>query len=496
MGGYGTPSVFFYHKAFYYISALLLLATGSVKVALTGALAFWMFIGGIGIYLCAAQFTRNRLIKLSTIPLFLLSNYAFVDWLVRGAMAEFAAMMLVPFVLLWCVIVLRGERLAYWIAPILYIVFFAHNILAVFLLPIIVAAYIVAVRRYKHLRTLQSHKNLLISGIITVCAMLPYLVIYMYYATDYSPSSSITADGYTPMNYFVPISQYLYDGDNIWLRSIMDFTTQLDIAVVLICTIGAGLYIWSKVKAKRVTMPSSDKVFMMCILLGLLFLQTSFAEPIYRMIAVMQLIQFPWRLLVIIIPILLCFYAITIDFALRRKYLSRMYVGVVAVLAVGATIFLSPLTHHFQFTFLPEELLEAPITSDLKYISNMGIGEYFPAYVRADGGQPTMAEKRERYLQNTFPAPKDCTVLEITGRTESLRRYFQINCSSSSNVSLPHNYSNLVEVYKDNVRTAYWRTPTDPRIHVGVEEGITVIQINEPQIKTVLKKILHKEGMR
>lgn len=132
--GMGTPLPLFYHKTFYFVSSILFLLIGSIKAAIVLAIICFMFVGAYGMRLCVGKLTKQAPLLIIVPQLFLLSNYVFSNWLVRGAMAEFSAMMLIPWLFWWCLKLLKDKIFSLAIIPIFFLLFNAHNVTTLFAL--------------------------------------------------------------------------------------------------------------------------------------------------------------------------------------------------------------------------------------------------------------------------------------------------------------------------------------------------------------------------
>ena len=73
---------------------------GSAKAALAGAVVGFLAPGLVGNYRCLRDQGLARLAAACGGVCFALANYSTTNWLVRGALAEFLAAMMLPWVLL------------------------------------------------------------------------------------------------------------------------------------------------------------------------------------------------------------------------------------------------------------------------------------------------------------------------------------------------------------------------------------------------------------
>jgi len=131
--GFGTPLPFYYHRVFYYVSGALSLIGFSSKLTLVLTIAIFLFVGAIGMRLLLRAAGVGDPLLLVAIPiLYVLSNYTFNDWLIRGAMGELSAMMVVPFLLRWAVILVRDGRVSFSLIPAFVALYFSHNVISMF----------------------------------------------------------------------------------------------------------------------------------------------------------------------------------------------------------------------------------------------------------------------------------------------------------------------------------------------------------------------------
>ena len=126
----GTPLPLFYHKLFYYLSAMIYLFLGHMKTTIITTLVIFELIAVVGMYRCLSILNLNNYVALALSLLILLMNYTSTDWLIRGNMAEFSALCLTPWLIYWCMSFIETRRFSYSIIPILVLLYLAHNIIA------------------------------------------------------------------------------------------------------------------------------------------------------------------------------------------------------------------------------------------------------------------------------------------------------------------------------------------------------------------------------
>ncbi len=111
-GGYGYPDFVFYQPAFFYFVLPFSLLLGDTLISFFAAMLVLLFLGSLGIYFLSRLFCGAKA-SLAAAVLFVLTPYTYVDIYVRGDLAEFASMMVLPW-LLRCLVgaddALKGGR--------------------------------------------------------------------------------------------------------------------------------------------------------------------------------------------------------------------------------------------------------------------------------------------------------------------------------------------------------------------------------------------------
>lgn len=147
--GYGSPSPILYNKTGTYVSALLYLFIRDGKMALCATLLFFLIVGFLGAAACVRLACGTVSLLLESFAGFMLvsCNYTTTDWLVRGDDAEFAAMMLAPWLFLWCLRLLGDGLWSPWLGALLAVMALTHSVIGLFcLIPIGLAVGLAVVR--------------------------------------------------------------------------------------------------------------------------------------------------------------------------------------------------------------------------------------------------------------------------------------------------------------------------------------------------------------
>ena len=483
--GMGTPLPLFYHKAFYLVSGPLLLLFGNVKAAVVGAIAVFMTIGAYGVRSAVRRLSSERVLLLVAPQAFLLSNYAFTNWLVRGAMAEFAAMMIVPWLLWWLLTLLIDRRFSYTIVPILFTLYLAHSAIAVVAcVPLALGGIVCFVTEPRRRHDLVWRTVLAAGALAALLA--PMLLMMRTFLADYNPGR-ITDGTFTPVRQFRPLSSYFLPHGFVWLRDPARLTVQIDVAL---WTGAAAVVVWLVVRRPQV----DGRI--LTVLLGstavFLFLQTKAATVVYEHVRPMDFLQFPWRLLAYVTPLLLLL--VCYGFALIYRS-RRADVGDALVVAwLALFVVLTPLVHRFDFPFVSARQLDAATPADDQggFGGNeLGIGEYLPVVVKNGAtltGQQTVALYADTLAGRRAPEVLrggPCTFQRGGAPFEALQETMRVTCDAPATVALPYSYS-AYTVVRDLTNQAeplpVLRRSDDPRQVVLLDAGSRRIRTEFPTL--------------
>lgn len=502
----GTPLPLFYHKVFYYLSALLLLILGSVKLAIGGAIMAFMFIGSYGIRACAKKLTKEKILIFIVPQAFLLANYTFTNWLVRGAMAEFSAMMLVPWVIWWCLNLLKNKEFSLFITLIMFFLFYSHSAIALMsLIPLSIAYGIYLTIQPKAFH--KTYKRAVLSVILLLILLLPGLVLYKAFLGDYNPGK-ITEAGYRPVNNFQDLSSYFLSRGYVWLDNWKTYTVQLDyglwLPLIVLVTISGA---WWLKKKKKVF---SDKVFktyrpalifLLISLLTLMLLQLKASKPVYDLLRPLDFMQFPWRLLAYITPLMLL--VVTYGLSVMLAKLKTKVVVKIFIVMWGITFLVfSPIRHSFKYSFFDEGDFLNPVATN--YYGGIeaaltGIGEYLPKVTQDNRELQSLEvlqlyrQYYEKQSQGEVKSGGPCSFDQDSKASfEVLDTTIRIKCSQPSVVALPITYSKYTQIFDVTGKTRriyFERETADPRIIVQVKDSIT-LKVKFPTVARVASNLL------
>ena len=142
--GFGSPMPLLYHKLFYLPAAALALATGSLKAADGMTVAAFLVIGAIGMSRTLRLLGASPLASAIGGCCLITANYTVINWLVRGALAEFCAAMIVPWVFLTLVKTIQSARFPIAFGVALALLWLSHSVLAYYTGLLVAIAYVIS----------------------------------------------------------------------------------------------------------------------------------------------------------------------------------------------------------------------------------------------------------------------------------------------------------------------------------------------------------------
>jgi len=500
--GMGSPLPTFYHKTFYYISGTALVITNSVKLSILMSIGLFMLVGTYGMRFCLRKMTEHKIFIVLASQTILFANYTFTNWLVRDDMAEFAAMMIVPWLIWWCLKLLKEKKFSYSIAPIMFFLINAHNVIALFGLIPAAIAYLVFLMKEKLEGFYRTIKPALISVGILMVLLLPLLILEKLFLRYYDPSK-ITQAGYLASSNFHPFYDYLLHPHYIWLNASTDLTVQIDFGITIplvIILLGLLIDLFSFSKLGHFTRKLKGKlgVFLLASMTIFILLQLKISGTLYEHLKFMQFLQFPWRLLtyITVLGIIFIAYATT-------RYNNKLFLNIFSIVWLGSFVLLSPVFKTVQhgYTTTRQFSYRAPVEQKTGTGSMMGIGEYLPR-VYKDGAELKSLEVASLYGEK-FNDDKEtelikggpCTIQSPTNNMyESMSFTTIIRCDTKSLVALPISFNDFTTIQdiKSGERITYRRMDKeDPRIIITVPANKKLnLLVSLPTVPRIIKKLL------
>ena len=223
--GLGSPILLYYHRLFYYIAGLIYtIAGGGLKQSVELTIAAFLVVGAYGMRRAIGVVTESRLVCVVGSIGFLFTNYVFTDWLdPRGDLGEFSALMLVPWLLYWCLNLVKWHRVSFSLIPVVVLLVNAHSAIALtslFTLAVALVVFAIVVG-LKGLRLVSW--RLLICFVATALLLAPLLVAQLRFSGAYDPATKNEA-ALAIWDQFIGFGRYLVDAAYRWSSSRSDST--------------------------------------------------------------------------------------------------------------------------------------------------------------------------------------------------------------------------------------------------------------------------------
>jgi hypothetical protein len=314
--GFGSPMPAMYHKTFALLSGAVALVT-SVKTAMAATIALLLVFGALGVHALMLALGSSRLAAAVAGVALVTANYTVTNWLVRGAVAEFTAAMLVPWLLRLFVRTIDLGRMPAALGLTLALMWLSHSVLAYFAALMLAATYVLlaALRLapWSALRPQTAWRPVA----AFVLPIVPFLVPMAVLGRLYDMRRILTPP-MQPAYQFVAPSRYFWDENWRFGRTVSGFTVQIDLAMIALLVVsvaalcvrnGGGEGVPRRLLVRRV-LP-----FALIVVIGLA-LQWRIAAPFYEWMPGASFLQFPWRLLALMTPALIVVAVLLADGAL------------------------------------------------------------------------------------------------------------------------------------------------------------------------------------
>ena len=512
--GMGSPVLLYYHRTFFYVAGLLVALGGlSLKASVVTTIGLFLVIGAYGMRRALRVVTDDRLLYTVGSLGFLFTNYVFADWLFpRGDFAEFSALMLVPWLLWWCLVFVKDQRFSYLLIPIVVILVNTHSAIA------LTALFVLAVAFLTFLLSAGSAglRAVLPRMVISFCAitvlLAPLLLVWVRLAKYYDPQTKNTAHGYAVSQQFAEFRPTSSTPAIAGFPEISHNFVQIDYAlwVPIALVVTGGLVHWARTRCSPTWWSAARRTqasvlgFLIGSLAVYLFLQLRVSLFVYRLIPPMQVTSFPWRMLAYISPLALILVVVLAD-TLRRVFPRRAVWRAVAGGWLASLIVLSPVPSAVQVNydyFAPRgsfptmTIFSAPTELDLRHFHGFFLGAsygglydaYYPKVLRADGQElpDDLALYAHLHQDQSGAESLGGASCRVTGPArwplESLAVRFAVSCTGRTRLALPISYNQFSSVFEETSagtlrRIMYFHVPTDPRMVINVTGGkpVTVV---------------------
>jgi len=268
--GYGHPILMFLYPLPSYIGAFFHLVGFSFVDSTKLVFAVAYVASVLTMYLWAGS-VWGKLPGFVAAVLYGFAPYRFVDLYVRGAIGEHVAFVFLP-VVLWGIYANKPVAIAVFTAALIL----SHNALSIMFLPII---FLYAVYQSRDWKTFIQHTFFIGTGfVLSAFFWIPAFVEGKYTLREIVTTGQFTGR-YVPLLSFM-YSSWSYGGSDLLSKS-------LGWAQVIVIGISC-----TQVNKKRVLITGT-----LLILVISLFIMTSWSDPLWQRIHLLQNFQFPWRFL-------------------------------------------------------------------------------------------------------------------------------------------------------------------------------------------------------
>lgn len=313
--GHGSPFPFFYHRLFNTLAGGLALATGSTLAGVRAAILLLLFAGALGMR------RTLRAAGLASFPatcgalLFVFSNYAYTDWVVRGAFAEFAAFMLVPWLFDAALGVVAGRSRAGWaLGAVLALLFFAHSVIFLFASGFVLLAFAGALAfRQGRARALPALGQ---AALVVAVVAGPFLAGIRVFGAD-ADLDVFRSGQFAVFRNFVPFADMLYDRVGGWTSSTAGYSVEIgrgfNSLAIVCCAAVAALAVCRRLPTSRLR--ETGPAWFLALGAAALYavLESPVSAPLYRLAPPLQFVQFPWRLLTFSTAVSIVLLCLSID---------------------------------------------------------------------------------------------------------------------------------------------------------------------------------------
>lgn len=463
--GFGSPMPALYHKLFYLLAAPLVMLTGSFDAGLSLAIGLLLVVGAIGLDRLVASRGASPLACAVAGASLMAANYTVANWLVRGAMAELSGAMLVPWLLLAYLRALDSGRASVGLGVALALTWLSHSVLAYFAVLLLAGTYLMLALFGRAPWSVLHPASLWKPVAVALTLMLPHALAMWALGGPYDLTRFLTAP-LNPSHQFRPLHWYFWDRHWQFGHTVSGLPLQLDLAMLALAAVAAIAWAVRRASA-RGPLPAVAPLGVVAALC--LVLQMSWTEPFYLHVPGAVFIQFPWRLLALLVPALIAWAVVMADRHLAGDRRVAVLVGAGAWMVAGSGAFV-PLVD-------PRLSLD---TVSLARVTFSGFREYEPV------GAPPAPESLERIAQRWAAA--GCTYVREQPDEEVRVVRLSTSCARQTMLPLPLYASPLHVVGTDGERrqAACFELDGAPRLcSAVVPAGQAVVTVTLPTLAGV-----------
>ncbi|QQG42214.1 MAG: hypothetical protein HYV90_02760 [Candidatus Woesebacteria bacterium] len=332
----GTPIYNFFNPLFYYISASLTFVTGNIMNSIKIISLLSLFMGSLFFFLWLKNETKDWLVSFVGSLLYLYAPYKFSLIYVRGS-PEYLAYAILPAVFYFYSLAIGSKKNRYVLYLFLAsvsggLLSIAHNV--VFLLGLsVITVYLVTKVLLKQVK----EKKEIILLIFSYLSIIGFGAFFIFPALLEEKFTQIGIPVFFYKDHFPILSQLLYSpwgyGDSAIGTKLDGMSFQIGLAqwivlVVALVYLACRIYL-SKFRLNRKFILDNIWIIVFSTLsLLFIFIDLPSSGFIWEKITILQAIQFPWRVLGIIIFVLSAVFAFVVS---RIKYRPLYYLIILVI---------------------------------------------------------------------------------------------------------------------------------------------------------------------
>lgn len=329
--GYGFPLFNFYPPLPYLVGEVFRVLGFSFVATVKLTFALSIILSGLAMYFLAKEFFGKSGGVVSAI-FYIWAPYHAVDVYVRGAMNESWALVFFPLIFLFSyrLIYLAGVK-AHPRGEVLLLalsytgLLLSHNLMVLIFTPVFLAWCALWLWRLKPKNLAFVIWNLALSG-ITALGLSAFFTIPAIFENGYTWIKSQLIGYYDYTAHFVSLKQLLISrfwgyGPSVWMEADDKMSFQIGHVHWLLSLIIGGWWLVASLRKKRPLIHNSLFLIPFLFFVGWLaaFMTHVRSTPIYQIFTFLDLVQFPWRFLTIVI-FAFSFLAGAIVFWLKNKF--------------------------------------------------------------------------------------------------------------------------------------------------------------------------------
>ena len=457
--GYGSPSPIIYHKVFNILSTTVWLLTGAPKTSICLSLILVMLVGCLGAaHACRRLLGRADLaIEATAAMLLAFATYTTTDWVMRGAVAEFCALVGVAWLFSWCLTLIAQGRFGWWIGPLMAALCLAHTIIAVVcLVPFGLSLGLAAIGRPRAWREWIAPACLAacVGAAILAPVLLAVPAYVPYVAMKWVPLAMKL--GYNHFDFM----RLFYEPHWHWGDAPLGLTLQID---PLLLAFAAGAALLCAISRRR----RLEGLFLVGVVAIMIGLQSDQARPIFLAVPLMWWLQFTYRLLTFV-TVALCLCGALVLAWVQDRTSPRVTLAILPILALAMSLGKPWLGAHSATLYYSDAQIQSAIRSETLAPEP---GEYTP---RSMPGDPF--SRASGWPDQTGP----CQVRALDDMTvERAKARFAVACSAPGIATLPLFLGPGMHFRADGLRVPPDQACKDGRVRLAMS-GHAVVEVIFP----------------